>query len=87
MERLLKWIGLSIFIGWTAAILVNYSIYQHATTQLTFVHPIVDGIIFMLIMLGVYIYIWKSYKKKRTTATVQLGIFGALSIVLAIVFL
>ncbi|PYZ93599.1 hypothetical protein CR194_10580 [Salipaludibacillus keqinensis] len=86
MERLLKWIGIGIFLGWSVAILVNYSIYQHATTQLTFIHPIVDGILFMGLMFGLYLMIWKSHKKKTSTATMQLGVLGVLSMVLAVIF-
>lgn len=86
MEKLIKWIGLGIFIGWSIAILVNYSIYQHATSQLTFVHPMVDGILFMAIIFGVYVVVWKSFRKKQSTATLQLGTIGAVALVLAVIF-
>ncbi|MGJ9382577.1 hypothetical protein CR203_10600 [Salipaludibacillus neizhouensis] len=86
MEKLIKWIGLGIFIGWSLAILVNYSIYMHATSQLTLVHPMVDGILFMALMFGIYVFIWRSVRKKVSIASFQLGAFGAVALVLAVIF-
>jgi mannose/fructose/N-acetylgalactosamine-specific phosphotransferase system component IID len=86
MKQLLKWIGISIFLGWTIAILVNYSIYQHATTQLTLIDPIVDGILFMLVMFAVYLFIWRTYKSNPSTASIQIAVLGVLSMSLAFMF-
>ncbi|MDG5786812.1 hypothetical protein QA612_04855 [Evansella sp. AB-P1] len=86
MKHVLKYSGLIIFIGWTIAILVNFSIYQHTTTQLTLFHPIIDGILFMLVMLLMYYGIIKLYHHKPQFASVGLTVFGALAIVLAVYY-
>lgn len=86
MERLIKWIGIGVFLGWTIAILVNYSIYQHATKQLTFIHPIVDGILFMAMMLVVYLFVWRTFKRNPSTASIQLIVLGVLSLSAAVMF-
>ncbi|WP_416151331.1 hypothetical protein ACM26V_10295 [Salipaludibacillus sp. HK11] len=87
MQRLLLWIGIGIFFGWSIAILVNFSIYQHSTEQWTFIHPIVDGIMFMALMLVFYLFIWRTYKRNTSTASKQIAVLGGLSFVLAIVFI
>lgn len=63
MEKLLKWIGLAIFLGWTVAILANFSVYQHSTKDTAGLNPVVEGILFMGVMLAVYVLIWKTFKK------------------------
>ncbi|WP_280769359.1 hypothetical protein [Salipaludibacillus daqingensis] len=87
MERLLKWIGIAIFLGWTIALLVNYSIYQHVTLQLTLIHPVIDGILFMVLMFATYLFVWRTFRRNNSTASIQLAVLGVLSISLAIVFL
>jgi len=87
MHKLLRWIGIGLFLGWTMAILVNYSIYQHSTSQLTLIHPIVDGILFMAVLLVVYLFMIRSFKRNPPSASIQLGVLGVFSISVAILFI
>lgn len=87
MDRLIKWIGIGIFLGWSIAILVNYSIYQHATKQLTLIHPIIDGILFMALMFVIYLFVWRTYRRSPSTGNIQLAVLGVLSLSMAIIFL
>ncbi|UTR15434.1 hypothetical protein MM221_02230 [Salipaludibacillus sp. LMS25] len=84
MEKLLKWIGLAIFLGWTVAILANFSVYQHSTKDTAGLNPVVEGILFMGVMLAVYVLIWKTFKKNRNTASIQLIVLGLVSLACAI---
>ncbi|MCR6095701.1 hypothetical protein HXA31_10160 [Salipaludibacillus agaradhaerens] len=87
MEKLLKWIGLAIFLGWTVAILANFSVYQHSTRDTAGLNPMVEGILFMAMMLGVYIIIWKSFEKNRQVASIQLVVLGCISLGIAVLLL
>ncbi|MCR6111461.1 hypothetical protein HXA35_14015 [Bacillus sp. A301a_S52] len=84
MEKLLKWIGLAIFLGWTVAILANFSVYQHSTRDTAGLNPMLEGILFMAMMLGVYVVIWKSFEKNRNVASIQLVMLGFISLGIAI---
>ncbi|CAM3826495.1 hypothetical protein ALCH109712_06380 [Alkalicoccus chagannorensis] len=82
----MKWTGLVLFAGWLAAMAVNYGIYNESTDP-AFISPFWDGIVFMLLMLGVYHLIWKSFMYKPSTASIQLAAGGALSLTAALLLL
>ncbi|GEL09241.1 hypothetical protein [Salisediminibacterium halotolerans] len=85
MQRLIFWIGLSLLLGWTAALLINFETYQNVTTNLTVISPLIDGLIFMLVMFALYVAVWQTAVKNKKTASWQLGIAGALAMALAFV--
>ncbi|PTL37892.1 hypothetical protein [Alkalicoccus saliphilus] len=82
MQKLLLWIGLSIFIGWIIAMSVNYGIYNEATDP-ALISPFVDGILFMALMLGIYFIVWWTFTKKPAAATIQLAAGAVLSLTAA----
>ena len=84
MKRLLLFLGIGIFIGWTIAMISNYNIYRETTAQPLLFSPLVDGIVFMAIMLGLYFVIISLYNKKPANASYVLVILGALSLAFAI---
>ncbi|MFA9555903.1 hypothetical protein ACERII_01150 [Evansella sp. AB-rgal1] len=83
MDRVLRYTGIFVFIGWTIAILVNFPIYQYTTKQATLFHPIVDGVLFMAIMLVIYFVIIKLYKNKQSFASIGLAFLGVISLAMA----
>ncbi|ADU31245.1 hypothetical protein [Evansella cellulosilytica] len=86
MNKLLKYIGVGIFVGWSIAMLVNYSIYEYTTMQTTLFHPIIDGILFMALMVGIYFLSIFLYKNKEANASILLGILGVIAISIAFYF-
>lgn len=86
MSRLVRWIGLTIFIGWTVALLVNYSIYSEDPGP-ALTTPFFDGILFMALMLAMYFIIWRVYQAKQQTATMVLSIGGAVALAGAVLLL
>ncbi|MBU9721871.1 MULTISPECIES: hypothetical protein [Bacillaceae] len=85
MKKLLNYIGIGLFVGWSIAILVNFSIYQHTTTQATLLHPIFDAILFMGIMVGIYFLSMRMYQKKEAAVSILLTVLGAASLVFALI--
>lgn len=85
MQKLLMWIGIGVLGGWIVALLVNFSVYQEVSTYYMVIHPLVDGILFMAVMFGAYLLIWRSYKKNLKTATIQAGSLGIFFMVLAFI--
>ncbi|QKS71818.1 hypothetical protein FLK61_34685 [Paenalkalicoccus suaedae] len=86
MKRLIFWIGLSIFIGWSISILVNYPVYVQQTNY-TLINSMVEGILFMAVMLGIYFFIIRTVEKKPNLASIQLLVGGVASLILAVVLL
>nr|WP_090889190.1 hypothetical protein [Evansella caseinilytica] len=86
MKKFLRYIGIGVFLGWSVALLVNFSIYQHTTYQETWVHPVVDGILFMAVMLALYFGMLTLYEKKQAGASVALAVLGVFSILLAVFY-
>lgn len=86
MNRLVTIIGLTIFIGWTAALIVNYSIYSEDPGP-ALTTPFFDGILFMALMLGMYFFLWKMYQAKQQTATIMLSAGGVLALIGAVILL
>lgn len=85
MQKLLFWIGAAILGGWILALVVNFSVYQEVTTYYMVIHPLVDGILFMAIMFGIYMLVWRTFLKKPQTATIQLASLGTVFMVLAFI--
>ena len=85
MERFMRWIGLGILIGWTTALLVNFETYQNVSTNLTVISPLVDGLLFMVIMFGLYVAVWKTAVKNHKAASWQLGLAGAIAMIFALI--
>lgn len=85
MQKLLMWIGLGVLGGWILALLVNFTVYQEVSTYYMVIHPLLDGIIFMTVMFGAYLLVWRSYKKSVKTATIQLSSLGIFFMVLAFI--
>ncbi|NJP36796.1 hypothetical protein [Alkalicoccus luteus] len=86
MKRLAMMIGITIFVGWTIAMLVNYSIYA-ASDDPSFFSPLVDGILFMAVMFGLYLLLYNVYQSNRKMATIQLVAGGSLALIGAVVLL
>src|SRR5690554_2921120 len=80
------YMGIGIFIGWVIAILVNYNIYEHTTSQATFFHPILDAILFMAMMLLLFFIITQLYNNKESFASIVLTVLGIISIALAFIY-
>ncbi|SDN60476.1 hypothetical protein [Alkalicoccus daliensis] len=83
MNRLVMWIGITIFLGWTAAMIVNYGIYSQDPGPAV-ITPFFDGILFMALMLGMYFLIYYIYQTRRRLATMILSITGAVVLVFAV---
>ncbi|UCZ52059.1 hypothetical protein LGQ02_14545 [Bacillus shivajii] len=83
MKKLIQFIGIGIFVGWAIALIVNFSIYQHTASMATLFHPIVDGILFMGIMLLLYFVIFVLYNRNSVTASIGLFVLGSVSIGIA----
>ncbi|WP_444683938.1 hypothetical protein [Alkalicoccus luteus] len=86
MKRLAMMIGIIIFAGWTVAMLVNYGIYA-ASDDPAFFSPLVDGILFMAVMFGLYLLLFNVYQSNRKAATIQLVAGGSLALIGAVVLL
>ncbi|MDQ0256550.1 riboflavin transporter FmnP [Evansella vedderi] len=86
MNKLIKYIGIGLLVGWVVALIANFTIYQETTMQLTFIHPIVDGILFMAVMIAIYFAVVSLYRKNESQASIVLGTVGTISMVLAIAF-
>ncbi|WP_147803536.1 hypothetical protein [Alkalicoccus halolimnae] len=86
MQKLLLWVGLSILIGWIAAMSINYGIYNESTDP-AFISPFIDGIIFMVLMVGLYFYLWRTFMKNPSSASLQMTGVGVLAIAAAVFIL
>ncbi|MBM7097632.1 MULTISPECIES: hypothetical protein [Alteribacter] len=73
-----------IVLLWAIALIVNFQIYQETTVQGTVIHPIADGIIFFLILLGV-VALFTFVVKKNAVRNGAVAALGAAFIILAVV--
>ncbi|PRO64873.1 hypothetical protein [Alkalicoccus urumqiensis] len=83
MKRLTFWIGMVIFLGWTLAMTLNYSIYA-GSSEGALVSDFIDGILFMLLMLGLYFLLLAVYRAKQQTAVILLTAGGTAAIIAAV---
>lgn len=83
MYRAVYYMGMIIFVGWVIGILVNFQIYVHTTSLTSFLHPVVDAILFMAVLLLLFFAIVFINRKKADFATIILLTIGILSVVFA----
>ncbi|WP_078595225.1 hypothetical protein [Evansella clarkii] len=84
MKKLLLYIGIGLFTGWIIAMVSNFQIYRETTQQPILFSPLIDGIVFMAIMLILYLGIIGLYNRRPANASYALAILGAVSLGFAI---
>ncbi|WP_156906563.1 hypothetical protein [Alteribacter aurantiacus] len=73
-----------IVLLWAVALLLNFQIYQQTTIQFTVIHPIVDGILFFVILLGIVALLAFKVKSQAVKNSITASV-GALFMVVAVV--